>query len=196
MFRPQRRLAIAGVAIATAIAVPSAALAAGPGSAPGKPTPPAKSSAASAKKSPAAAQSQLTALAASAGITVSQLEAGLRAVKLAGGDTAAGVAAFAAATGVSQATAQRVVKAVAGPAPIGKTDPGRAPGMIKSATAAQSDLTALAASAGISLSQLETGLRAMKQAGGSTAAGIAAFETTTGVSHATAQRVVNAVTGG
>jgi hypothetical protein len=36
---------------------------------------------------------------------------------------------------------------------------------------------------------------AMKQAGGNTAAGIAAFAASTGVSHATAQRVVYAVTG-
>jgi hypothetical protein len=35
----------------------------------------------------------------------------------------------------------------------------------------------------------------MKRAGGNTAAGIAAFAATTGVSQATAQRVVNAVTG-
>jgi hypothetical protein len=35
----------------------------------------------------------------------------------------------------------------------------------------------------------------MKQAGGNTAAGIAAFAASTGVSHATAQRVVYAVAG-
>jgi hypothetical protein len=55
-------------------------------------------------------------------------------------------------------------------------------------------LSGLAASAGISVSQLQAGLVAMKQAGGNTAAGIAAFAAATGVSHATAQRVVSAVT--
>ena len=35
----------------------------------------------------------------------------------------------------------------------------------------------------------------MKRAGGNTAAGIAAFAASTGVSHATAQRVVDAVAG-
>jgi len=106
------RLAIAGVIIATAIAVPTAALASGSGSPSGKPAPP-QASAASASKS-AAAPSQPTALAASAGISVSRLQAGLMAAKQAGGNTAASIAAFAASTGVSHATAQRVVYAVFG----------------------------------------------------------------------------------
>ena len=105
------RLAIAGVIIAAAIAVPGAALASGSGSPSGKPAPP-RASAASAKRPEA--QSPLHALAASAGISVSQLEAGLVAAKQAGGNTAAHIAAFAASTGVSHATAQRVVHAVFG----------------------------------------------------------------------------------
>lgn len=129
----QRRVAVAGVITATAIALPAAALAAGPGSPSGKASPPSSAPAAASKpapppgssrpaKSPGAAQSQLNRLAAEAGISVSQFEDGLRAVKQAGGNTPAGVAAFAAATGVSQATAQRVVDAVFGthPQPAGK----------------------------------------------------------------------------
>ena len=59
-------------------------------------------------------------------------------------------------------------------------------------SAARSQLAALAASAGISVSRLEAGLAAAKRAGGNTAASIAAFAASTGVSHATAQRVVYA----
>jgi hypothetical protein len=62
-------------------------------------------------------------------------------------------------------------------------------------SAARSQLAALAASAGISTDRLQAGLVAAKRAGGNTAAGIAAFAKSTGVSHATAQRVVYAVSG-
>jgi hypothetical protein len=102
--------------------------------------------------------------------------------------------------GVAVATAIAVPTAAlasgSGPA-SGKPAPpaASAASATKSPTAAQSQLGALAASAGISVSQLEAGLRAMKQAGANTAAGIAAFAAATGVSHATAQRVVNAVIG-
>jgi hypothetical protein len=111
----RHRLAVAGVITATAIAVPVAAVASGPGSPFGKPTP-AQTPAVIAGKSAAArsGQSQLIALAASAGISVSRLQAGLAAMKHAGGDTAAGIAAFAASAGVSPATAQRVADAVTG----------------------------------------------------------------------------------
>ncbi len=61
--------------------------------------------------------------------------------------------------------------------------------------AARSPLTAVAASAGISMSRLQAGVAAAKRAGGNTAAGIAAFASSTGVSHAIAQRVVYAVFG-
>jgi hypothetical protein len=61
--------------------------------------------------------------------------------------------------------------------------------------AAQSQLHALAASAGISVNRLQAGLAAAKRAGGNTAASIAAFATSAGVPHATAQRVVYAVFG-
>jgi hypothetical protein len=60
---------------------------------------------------------------------------------------------------------------------------------------ARPQLHALAASAGISTDRLQAGLAATKRAGGNTAAGIAAFAVSTGVSHATAQRVVYAVFG-
>jgi len=60
--------------------------------------------------------------------------------------------------------------------------------------AVQSQLRAIAASAGISLTKLEAGLVAMKEAHGTKAEEIAAFAAATGVSHATAQRVFNAVT--
>ena len=56
-------------------------------------------------------------------------------------------------------------------------------------------LSALASSAGITASQLEAGLAAAKQAGGNTTSGVVAFATATGVSHATAQRIVNSIFG-
>jgi hypothetical protein len=61
--------------------------------------------------------------------------------------------------------------------------------------AAPSQLTALAASAGISVSQLQAGLADAKRDGGDTAASVAAFAASTGVSHATAQRVLKVVFG-
>jgi hypothetical protein len=64
-----------------------------------------------------------------------------------------------------------------------------------SKSAARSQLGALAASAGISTDQLQAGLVAGKRARGNTAAGIAAFAASTGVSRATAQRIVRAVFG-
>jgi hypothetical protein len=78
--------------------------------------------------------------------------------------------------------------------PPGKPAPPQAsaPGAGKS-PAAPSQLTALAASAGISVSQLQAGLGAAKRDGGDTAASVAAFAASTGVSNATAQRVLNAV---
>jgi hypothetical protein len=101
-----RRLVIAGVLAAAAIAVPAAALASG--SSPAKPTP----SPGAAIKS--ATPSELPALAASAGISVSRLQAGLVAAKQAGGNSAAGIAAFAASAGVADPTAKRIVYAVFG----------------------------------------------------------------------------------
>jgi hypothetical protein len=103
-----RRLVVAGVLAATAIAVPAAALASGAGSPSGKPAP----SPSAVGKS--AGLSELPALAASARISASRLQAGLVAAKQAGGNSAAGIAAFAASTGVSTATAQRIVYAVFG----------------------------------------------------------------------------------
>jgi nucleoside phosphorylase len=58
-----------------------------------------------------------------------------------------------------------------------------------------SEFPALAASAGISVRQLQAGLIAAKRAGGGTPRGVAAFAAATGVPTATAQRVVAAVFG-
>jgi hypothetical protein len=117
----RRRLAIAGVITATAIAVPAVAVASVSGSPAGQPgtAKPCASSACESKAShPAPAKSaepsQLAALAASAGISVDRLQAGLTAAKRAGGNTAAGIAAFAASAGVPQTTAQQIVHAVFG----------------------------------------------------------------------------------
>ncbi len=94
--------------------------------------------------------------------------------------------------------------AIAGPAaalasgsgsPSGKPAPPQASAACAKRSEAQSPLQALAASAGISVSRLQGGLVAAKRAGGNTAAGIAAFAASTGVSYATAQRVLYAVTG-
>ena len=76
--------------------------------------------------------------------------------------------------------------------PSGKPAPPQASAASAKRSEAQSQLQALAASAGISVSRLEAGLAAAKRAGGNTAASIAAFAASTGVSHATAQRVVYA----
>jgi hypothetical protein len=106
-----RRLAVAGVITAAAIAVPAAALASGsqtPSVNP--PKPPASAAAAKTSQGP----TDLSGLASSAGISTSQLNAGLVAAKRAGGNSSAGIAAFAASTGVTSATAQRIVYAVFG----------------------------------------------------------------------------------
>jgi|SRR5215469_3049202 len=116
-----RRLAIAGVITATAIAAPAAALASGSGSPSGKPASPQACAASACKpgashaddnKSPT--QSQLARVAASAGISTDRLQAGLLAAKRADGNTGAGIAAFAASTGVSHPAAERIVHAVFG----------------------------------------------------------------------------------
>jgi hypothetical protein len=70
-----------------------------------------------------------------------------------------------------------------------------APSSAASKSAGPSELPAVAASAGISVSRLQAGLVAVKQAGGNSAAGVAAFAASTGVSTATAQRIVDAVFG-
>ena len=53
----------------------------------------------------------------------------------------------------------------------------------------------MAAAAGISADRLQAGLMAMKQAGGDTPAGIAAFAASAGVTNATAQRIADDVFG-
>ena len=186
-----RRLAVAGILTAAAIAVPAAALAAGSDS----PHPKAGHPGATGTTSSAANQApDLTAIAKSAGISVSRLEAGLRAAKQAGGNNTAGIAALAAAAGVSNATAHRIADTVFGansPGPRSKAASSAGP----SDKSGPIDLSALASSAGISMSRLQAGLVAAKQAGGNNAAGIAAFTAAAGVSNATAHRIVDAVFG-
>jgi hypothetical protein len=131
---PSRRIALAGVLTAAAVAIPVAALGSGPDSPGAKPTDSsttlqakrAKAEAAKstepsttlqdkrAKAGKSAATSQMRALASSAGISESRLDAGLAAAKRARGNNPAGMAAFARAAGVSPATAQRIVSAVFG----------------------------------------------------------------------------------
>jgi hypothetical protein len=183
-----RRLAVAGILMAAAIAVPAAALAAGSDSPHPKPQHPVGASGSS-QPVP-----NMTALAKSAGISVSRLETGLRAAKPAGGNTTAGIAAFAAAAGVSNATAHRIVVAV-----FGTNSPGPKPsssaGPSGKSDAVAPDLSRLASSAGISVSRLQAGLIAAKQAGGNNAASVAAFAAAAGVSNATAHRIVDTVFG-
>jgi hypothetical protein len=104
-----------------------------------------------------------------------------------------------ATAGVITATAIAVAAAAltsGSGSPSGKPAPPQASAASASKSAApRSQLTALAASAGISVSRLQAGLGTAKRAGGNTAASIAAFAASTGVSHATAQRVVYALFG-
>jgi hypothetical protein len=72
-------------------------------------------------------------------------------------------------------------------APAATAPASKAPGL--------SDLSALASSAGITESQLEAGLVAAKQAGGNNTSAVAGFARATGVSAATAQRIVYSVFG-
>ena len=100
---------------------------------------------------------------------------------------------------MTNATAQRIANAVFGTqagsgSPSSKPAPPRA-SSAASKSAAQPQFPALAASAGISNDRLQAGLVAMKQAGGNTPAGIAAFAASAGVTNATAQRIANAVFG-
>ena len=160
-----RRLAIAGVITAAAIAIPPAAYAAGSGSPSGKPSPsPSQACATSACKSKdshaagkSAVPSQLPALAASAGISMDRLQAGLAAAKRAGGNTAAGIAAFAASAGVSHATAERIVHAVFGTQIEGKTG--------GSAAGAPSVAPALASQLGVSISAAQQAINQLEALG-------------------------------
>jgi hypothetical protein len=72
------------------------------------------------------------------------------------------------------------------------TAPSIAPGTTKPVL---SDLSRLASAAGITLSQLQSGLAAAKPAGGNSPSGVAAFAGAAGVPTATAQRVVASVFG-
>jgi hypothetical protein len=66
---------------------------------------------------------------------------------------------------------------------------------LASKAAALPGLRALAASAGITENQLLSGLLAAKEAGGETASGVAGFARATGLSPATAQRIVHSIFG-
>ena len=79
----------------------------------------------------------------------------------------------------------------------GSPSPKPAPPQASAAgkSAAQPQLPALAASAGISTDRLQAGLVAMKRAGGNTPAGIAAFAASADVTSATAQHIADAVFG-
>jgi hypothetical protein len=96
----------------------------------------------------------------------------------------------AAAIGVP-GSALAIGSAVKGPKP---TTP---PAAASPASKAQglSDLSGFASSAGITVSQLQSGLIAAKQAGGNSASAVAGFARATGVTPATAHRIVYSVFG-
>ena len=105
----RRRLAIAGVITATAIALPAAALASGPGSPSGKPSPPSASAPRASKSAPARSASN-------SGAAPSQ-------VKQAQPDLpAAPVGAFATRLGVSTSAGGRAFKQIAGLSRHGSLD--------------------------------------------------------------------------
>ena len=89
--------------------------------------------------------------------------------------------------------------------PVGVLASGSAPSAAQSATTsttvpapksvAPADLSALASSAGITMSRLNAGLVAAKEAGGSSPAGVAAFGASAGVPAPTAQRIVSTIFG-
>jgi hypothetical protein len=79
-----------------------------------------------------------------------------------------------------QGSKSTTAPAAAAPAP-------KAPGL--------SNLSALASSAGLTVGQLDAGLIAAKQAGGNDPSAVAGFARATGVSPATAQRIVSSVFG-
>jgi hypothetical protein len=130
MLARNRRLAIAGLIAAAAIAVPTAALASQSGSPSPKTAPPPACAGPGKSAAPieSAAPTRLPKMAAAAGISADRLQAGLMAMKRAGGDTPAGIAAFAASAGVTKATAQRIADDVFGTPPAaGSTPPKPAP---------------------------------------------------------------------
>ena len=105
----RRRLAIAGVITATAIALPAAALASGPGSPSGKPAPPSASAPSASKSAPAPSASN-------SGAAPSQ-------VKQAQPDLPpAPVGAFATRLGVSTSAGGRAFKQIAGLSRNGSLD--------------------------------------------------------------------------
>ncbi|HEX4396188.1 MAG TPA: hypothetical protein VH136_01010 [Trebonia sp.] len=147
----RHRLAIAGVITATAIAVPAAALASGPGAPSGKPAPP-QASAASASKSAAASSGAPSGKpappkspAAGSGQAPSQLK------KQAQADLPpAPVRAFAARLGVSISAAERPFKEIAGLSVKNGVDP------------ASPAVAAIARELGVSPAQLVAAWNAVK----------------------------------
>ena len=79
--------------------------------------------------------------------------------------------------------------------PSPKPAPAQASAAAAGKSAAQPQLPALAASAGISADRLQAGLVAMKRAGGNTPSGIAAFAASARVTNATARQIADAVFG-
>lgn len=106
---------------------------------------------------------------------------------------------------VKRVVAAGLVVAAAVAVPVGVLASGSAPSAAQSVTtsttvpgpklAVPADLSALAASAGISVSQLNAGLVAAKQAGGNSSAAVAAFGASAGVPTPTAQKIVSIIFG-
>jgi hypothetical protein len=119
MLARNRRLAMAGLIAAAAIAVPTGAFASESGSPSAKPTSPPACAGPTKSAAPgkSAAPSRLPQMAAAAGISADRLQAGLIAMKRAGGDTPAGIAAFAASADVTNSTAQQIADDVFGTQP-------------------------------------------------------------------------------
>jgi hypothetical protein len=138
MLDRHRRLAIAGVITATAIAVPAAALAYGSDSPSGKPPPPHGSVASASKSAPAASES---AAAASKSAAVRSQP---------GPSAAAFVAALASRLGVATSAAQHAMQRIQALGPYG-VDP------------ASPAFAAIARDLGVSPARLAAALRAVKE---------------------------------
>jgi hypothetical protein len=137
-----RRLALAAVTAATAIAVPTAALASGSSTSPGKPAPSAAAATSAAASKPAASKS------GAAGGSAAAIKSAAR--QSAASTMSAMVAALATRLGVSHSAAQRVLNQVVslGREGIDPAGPGFA---------------AIAHDLGVSPAQLSDALRAAKQ---------------------------------
>ena len=108
---------------------------------------------------------------------------------------AAAIAVPAAALASGSRSPAKPVPSSAKPVPSSAAAKKSAAVAAEGTSRAPSEFPALAASAGISVGRLQTGLLAAKRAGGGTPRGVAAFAAAAGVSNATAQRVIAAVFG-